>query len=742
MANDNLIGKTINGYEVQGLIGRGGMAAVYRAHQVSMGRTVALKVLPRQYLDDNTYIQRFQREVAIVSRLEHRSIVPVYDYGEFDGQPYIVMRYMPAGSVDQLIVGGPLPMERVLEILQQVAPALDYAHAKNVLHRDLKPSNILLDDEGAAYLTDFGIARVLGEAAGSTITTQGVVGTPAYMSPEQAQGKPLDGRSDVYALGVVLFEIATGRRPFESETPYGVAVMQVTTPPPGPRSINPALPPAVEEVMMRALEKAVDRRFQSAMGMTKALEAAWNRPDEVRETQKRHATPPNQIPYQPPPQPSYSPPRAPQHPPPYGGNPWNGGSPGQAAWLPPVEATPPPSRRRRKRGGGNAWLSLMLGLMIGCLLLTVMLGGLVYLLAPNFADLFGLPAASQTPTDEAGITPGGIQIVGTQPTRTPFGASGNGDDDADSPTRAPTDLPRPATATPAPSTSVPAATLTPSVAPIGVRPGYSSNADPTGEVVYFAEAGDNTDLYRLDVGSGRVRRLTYGARADQFPAVSPDGRYVAFVGVYNATWDLHLFNLETTGVTRLTNASVDLRGPSWSPDGAWIAFSADTRADGNSDLFRVRPDGTGLAPLLSNGQRNTSPRWFGDQIIFATGDRHDARTWELALLDVLTGDVTMLTDNDVKDWNPSWSPDGAWVLFHTEGDGGSAIVALDMRGDAGIVTVYDGPGYEWGAAYSPTGEHILFTSDMTGRDQLYVYNGGEAVPVTENGGYPGAWLPS
>ena len=211
MANDNLIGKTINGYQVESVIGRGGMAAVYRAQQVSMGRTVALKVLPQQYLDDDTYIQRFQREVAIISRLEHRNIVPVYDYGEYEGQPYIVMRHMSSSSVDNLLKNGPLSVEKVLEIIQQIAPALDYAHAKSVLHRDLKPSNILLDDEGAAYLTDFGIARVLGEGAGSPIPPQGVVGTPAYMSPEQGQGRPLDGRSDVYALGVVLFELLTGR---------------------------------------------------------------------------------------------------------------------------------------------------------------------------------------------------------------------------------------------------------------------------------------------------------------------------------------------------------------------------------------------------------------------------------------------------------------------------------------------------------------------------------------------------
>ena len=281
---DEFIGQAIGGYDVERVIGRGGMATVYLARQQSMNRHVALKVLPKQFVNDDTYLQRFEREVAIVSKLEHRNIIPVYDYGEHDGLPFIVMRYMPSGSIDDLLLDGPMSPEQVLKFVAQIAPALDYAHLKDVLHRDLKPSNVLLDDDGGAFLTDFGIARLAGDGV-SAITTQGVVGTPSYMSPEQAQGKPLDGRSDLYALGVMLFEMLTGRRPFESETPYSIAVMQVTTPPPNLRAINPLVSQAVEKVVLKSLSKKADDRYPTAVALYEALKTAIESPEKMMDTE-------------------------------------------------------------------------------------------------------------------------------------------------------------------------------------------------------------------------------------------------------------------------------------------------------------------------------------------------------------------------------------------------------------------------------------------------------------------------
>lgn len=283
--NDSLIGVTIGGYQILAEIGRGGMATVYRAHQISMDRDVAIKVLPPQFIHQAASLERFKQEASIVARLEHRAIVPVHDYGEYEGIPYIVMRYMDSGSVDELLTKGAISPEQTLLILQQIAPALDYAHREGVLHRDLKPSNILLDANGDAYVTDFGIARILGTNP-KPLTTSGVVGTPSYMSPEQAQGHELDGRSDVYALGVVLFEMLTGVRPFEGETPYSVAVKHVTEPPPSACAINPKLPHAIEAVLFKALAKKCEMRHQTAGELAAALKTAFEKPaDPVMETE-------------------------------------------------------------------------------------------------------------------------------------------------------------------------------------------------------------------------------------------------------------------------------------------------------------------------------------------------------------------------------------------------------------------------------------------------------------------------
>lgn len=267
---DNLIGKTLGQFEILDEIGRGGMAAVYRARQKSINRVVALKVLPPALLHDPTFYERFTREVDLSAQLEHPHIVPIYDYGETEGIPFIAMRYLAGGSVAGLIRRQMPTLAQIEKPLTQVAQALDHAHLQGVIHRDLKPGNILIDEHNNAYLTDFGIARVLN----SNLTGSAIIGTPAYMSPEQANGLPLDARSDIYSLGIVLFEMITGREPFEAETPVALLLKHIGEPMPSPRTFRPDVPRLIEQVIMVATAKQPDERFASAGDVARAYSEA------------------------------------------------------------------------------------------------------------------------------------------------------------------------------------------------------------------------------------------------------------------------------------------------------------------------------------------------------------------------------------------------------------------------------------------------------------------------------------
>ena len=197
--------KQFGRYEIQAEVGRGGMAVVYRALDPQLGRTVALKVLPAQFMHDPSFLDRFQREAHTIAQLEHYAIVPLYDYGEHEGQPFLVMRYMSGGTLADRLRDGPLSVHQSLQIMDPICAALDKAHLNGIVHRDLKPGNILFDDEASAYLSDFGIVRLSGQTH-----THTVIGTPQYMAPEQAHGHPVDSRTDVYQMGVVLFNMLVG----------------------------------------------------------------------------------------------------------------------------------------------------------------------------------------------------------------------------------------------------------------------------------------------------------------------------------------------------------------------------------------------------------------------------------------------------------------------------------------------------------------------------------------------------
>ncbi len=265
--------ENIGRYEVKSELGRGGMATVYKAYDPRFEREVAVKVLPREMLHDPQFRVRFEREAKTVASLEHPAIVPVYDVGEEDGQPYFVMRYMTGGSLSERIHASSLSISDTARIIDRLASALDEAHAKGIVHRDLKPGNILFDHIGEPYVSDFGIAKIAQSQGSATVTGGGIVGTPAYMSPEQAQGDKVDGRSDIYALGVIVFEMLTGRQPYEADTPMAVVVKHITDPVPHILDVNPNLPSDLEKVIEKAMAKNRDERYATAKEFASELMA-------------------------------------------------------------------------------------------------------------------------------------------------------------------------------------------------------------------------------------------------------------------------------------------------------------------------------------------------------------------------------------------------------------------------------------------------------------------------------------
>ena len=298
----DLTGQTLGNYKIESLLGTGGMGQVYKASHVHLNRPAALKVLHEQYAADPTFQARFLQEARAASALRHANIVEIIDFGQADGRFYLVMELITEGSVRVLLqqragAGTPLALPLGVDLVRQAADGLAYAHAQGMVHRDMKPDNLLVSRGGTApagpsgynvKLTDFGLARL---AEGGVATAHGAtMGTPAYMSPEQCQALDLDGRSDIYSLGVVLYEVTTGYLPFETKSLSDAVYKHVYTEPPPPKQVKPDLPDRLEEIILRCLKKAPAERLPDGPGtgrrVARAVSDPW--PDESRRRRPGH----------------------------------------------------------------------------------------------------------------------------------------------------------------------------------------------------------------------------------------------------------------------------------------------------------------------------------------------------------------------------------------------------------------------------------------------------------------------
>jgi serine/threonine protein kinase len=275
---DRLTGQQLGNYHILDQIGQGGMTTVYKAIDSLRNETVAVKVLSPYIAQDPKFKSRFKREIDLLLELKHPNIVPVLDYGEEDGIAYIVMPFMPRGTLYNRLEAGPLTPQEGIKLIDEIAAGLQFAHDRGIVHRDVKPSNILLSDEGRALLSDFGFAHV-GDLTGS-LTGSALIGTPAYMSPEQCQGHAITSRSDQYSLGILLYQICTGTLPFSGDTPMAVAVQQINQPVPKARGINPRIPEDLDRLLNKVLSKKPERRYDSvselAQEFRRTVEASFD----------------------------------------------------------------------------------------------------------------------------------------------------------------------------------------------------------------------------------------------------------------------------------------------------------------------------------------------------------------------------------------------------------------------------------------------------------------------------------
>lgn len=694
----------IGRYQVLGELGRGGMAIVYRALDPHFDREVAVKLLPQTATHDPEFLGRFQKEAQIIAALEHPAIVPVYDFGDHEDAPYLVMRYMVGGTLLARMRQRQLTLQEIACIYDRLAPAIDKAHKKNVIHRDIKPGNVFFDEDQLAYLGDFGIARLV-EGAGS----MSVIGTPAYMSPEQAEGvKKLDWRADIYSMGAMLFELLSGNLPYEAETETGQILMHVLQPIPDVRAANPDLPPSAQQIINRAMAKKRSLRYPTVSALAGDIRKLL--PDQTARRAGPLSTVAEPAPY-------------------YVVS--ESGSIETPLHAPPktVKVEPAVSTRRKVRKLPRRWVSFAVFLF-----LLAAAGGL-YLLFGSDGDAgengpAGTSVAAAMPVDEvyvsvvepvetATITPSAMATMTSMPTSTPEpdrdgdGIS-NGEDVC------------PSVAGPADAGGCP-----PTVMPTSSSPRFQGTPLPSGELQEISNENSATAMPLSRLGKGRIMEIALHPGGQLLAASSPTGVY--------------LYDSETLQQRAYLDTGGYARSLAYAPDGERLAVSSGSEVTvwdiesgnllqtmaghiGLVHTLAFSPDGLTLA--VGSDASNSIRVWDVENgVIQQVIEGHEDRVTSLAFSPDGASLASGSADNTARIWNPltaeqlqlfaghddwvravAFSPDGERLATASH-DG--TVSLWDIQSGALLFMLDEHQDQVWGVAFSQDGRLASAAADGT-----------------------------